>query len=57
MMTFEYDDSTQSLIFYKDEMIDGIVTPFPDKDGALEWAQMVADKENNPIIEPDAETL
>lgn len=57
MMTFEYDDSTQSLIFYKDEMIDGIVTPFPDKEGALEWAQMVADKENNPIIEPDAETV
>jgi len=54
MTTFQYDDATQSLIFYKDGIEDGRATPFPDKEGALEWAQMVADKENGVAQEDEA---
>lgn len=36
-----YEDLTQSLIFLKDDVITGVVTPYPDKEGALHWAEML----------------
>ena len=56
MVTFGYDDATQTLFFTRDGERFREITPYPDKEGALEWAQMLADIDNG-VAEPDAETV
>lgn len=50
MITFGYDDETQTLYFMNGNDKFREITPYPDKEGALEWAQMLADIDNAPII-------
>lgn len=46
MITFGYDDETQTLYFMNGSDKFREITPYPDKEGALEWAQMLADIDN-----------
>ena len=47
MITFGYDDATQTLYFLKNGERFREITPYPDKEGALEWAEMLIDIDND----------